>query len=251
MKTFGALLRLLQLFAVLGLALPAEAAPPAKRLDCALGYFDTRFDAALSIEPIDQLDTRLSARGGDGHSVGCSVQILNGLYAYGKVSEADAEFNLTSTFLGDTAADAFDLDVRFQRFGLGYVRAIGDTLSLYGQIGYAKADYDFEPIAIIFDLGDANYDSAYPTTESEGLDIESGVTWSPSSRLELGGFARFTENSSLTIIDDGGLAFAQKNDDDVRAGVRTKYRITEPVFVTADAEFGDVDTLFVGLGVRF
>lgn len=230
---------------------PVLASPPADRVDCALGWFDASFETTRSLSPVNPLETTLSARGGDGGAIDCAVRIHNGLYAYGEVGKADARLDVSLTLDDETSLGTFDLDAEYQRIGVGYVHPIADQLSLYGQIGYLKSDYEFEPIFVILDSGAAQLGPAELRNDSDGLDFESGLTWTASERLEVGGFARFAEKNSLTFGGAGNSVFALENEDDFRVGARIRFQLAKPVHFAADAEFGDLDTLFLGLGVRF
>ena len=236
---------------IIGISMPVYAAPPDGRLDCAVGWFDASVETALSIEPIEVLDIQLNTRGGDGNAISCSVQVLDGLYVYGELGRADAQLDVALTFDNETAVGTFGLEAKFQRLGLGYAHPIGDQLSLFGQIGYLNSVYDFEPIFVILDSGGAQFGPADLENESEGVDLELGLSWMPSDRLELSGFARFAGNNSLSFDGDGGLAFVRDNKNDFRIGTRARFQLTGPAFFAADAEFGDMDTLFLGLGLRF
>ncbi len=236
---------------VVGLVVPAHASPPAERLDCALGWFDAGFEATRPLSPIDPLDTTLSTRGGDGSAVNCALRIHQGLYVYGEVGKADAHLDVSLTLDDETSVERFGLDAEFQRIGVGYVHSMSEQLSLYGQVGYLNSDYDFEPFFVILDSGAAQVGSPDLRNDSDGLDFEGGLTWTASDRLEIGGFARFAEKNTLTFGGDGDTVFALQNEDDFRVGARIRFQLATPVHVMADAEFGDMDTLFLGLGLNF
>lgn len=239
------------LIIVAGLAIPVQAAPPAERLDCAVGWFDLSVETSRTLSPVDPLDTRFSTRGGDGTAINCAVRIHSGLYAYGEVGKADANLDVSLTFADETTVDTFDLDAEFQRIGVGYVHSIADQLSLYGQIGYLNSDYEFEPIFVILDAGATQFGPAGLQNDSDGLDFESGLIWAASNRWEVTGFARFAEKNRLSFTGNEDYVFALENEDDFRIGARIRFQLTEPVHLAADAEFGDMDTLFLGLGLRF
>lgn len=251
MRVFKYILFTLCCFTVTGIAVPVKASPPTERMDCAVGWFDASIETSRSLSPIDPLDTTLSTRGGEGSAINCAVRIHSGLYAYGEVGKADAHVDVSLTLDDETSVGSFDLDAEFQRIGLGYVHSIADQLSLYGQIGYLNSDYDFEPIFVILESGAAQFGPADLRNDSDGLDFEGGLTWTASDRLELGAFARFAEQNSLAFGGDGETVFALENEDDFRIGARIRFQLAKPVHFAADAEFGDMDTLFLGLGVHF
>lgn len=251
MRVFRYILIPLSCLAAAALAVPVQAAPPTDRVDCAIGWFDASIETSRSLSPIDPLDTTLSTRGGEGSAIDCAVRIHDGLYAYGGVGKADAHLDVSLTLDGETSVGTFDLDAEFLRLGVGYVHALADRLSLYGQVGYLNSDYDFEPIFVILQSGAAQLGPADLQNDGDGLDFEGGLTWAASDRLEATGFARFAEKNSLSFGGDGDTVFALENEDDFRVGARVRFQLAKPIYFTADAEFGDMDTLFLGLGVRF
>ena len=251
MKVFGNIFVTLFCFAASGVAVSVQAAPPADRLDCSVGWFDASIETSRSLSPVDPLDTRLSTRGGEGGAIDCAVRIHSSLYAYGGIGRADAHLDVSLTLDGETSVGTFDLDAEFMRIGLGYVHSIADHLSFYGQVGYLNSDYDFEPIFVILDSGAAQFGPAELQNDSDGLDFEGGLVWTASDRLELSGFARFAEKNALVFGGDGDSVFALENEDDFRIGARLRLQLAKPLHFAADAEFGDMDTLFLGLGLRF
>lgn len=242
---------LVSLLTAIGVASPSKAAPPIQRVDCAFGYFDASFNEELKIESLNAIDTRLNARGRSGQAMSCSAQIWDGLYAYGEYGEADGELQFISTSEAGAIIDVFDMDITYRRLGFGYIHSIGDAFSLYGQIGWAEGDYDFEPIFMILDSDATQHGSDEMSNSTGGLDVEFGIAWSFWSRFELSGFVRFAENNSFAFDEDAGPSLTGQNEDDVRVGARTRYRIADPVFISAETQFGEVDTLFFGLGVLF
>ena len=251
MKTRPTIPGIAGLLGLVCLSLPADAASPAERLNCALGYFDVEFDSGLSLEHANDVDTQINVHGGDGRAIDCSLRMVGGLYLHGEASESDGRLSFASSVDGGTDFTEFDADISYQRLSIGYRVPIGDQFSFYGQLGYSNSDYDFDPIFTILDTPTPGPSAYGSDGDSDGLDVESGFTWSPVDRLKLGGFAHFAENSRLAFDESAGIALLRDNKDDLRFGMHVRYQITDPVFLTTNVEFGSVDTLFLGLGVRY
>lgn len=251
MKTRPTIAGLAVMLGLICLSVPADAASPSERLNCALGYFDVDFDSGLSLSQANVADAQINVRGSDGHALDCSLRILGGWYAHGEASETDGTLSFSSQMDGAADVSGFDADMSFQRLSIGYSVPIGDQFSLYGQLGYSNSDYDFDPIFTIFDALAPEPGSYGSGGDSDGLDVEGGFIWSPIDRLGLSGFAHFAGNSRLAFNESAGIALLRDNKDDLRVGMHLKYRIMDPVFLTTDIAFGSVDTLFLGLGVRY
>ena len=232
-------------------ALPAYGFPPEERVSCALGWYDAEIEATQIIDPAEFIDIRLSTRGGDGNAGKCSINLYEGLYGYGEYGRAEAKLDVALTLDDETGTGTFGLDAEFQRIGLGFARMIGEQLRVHGQIGYLKSDYDFDQIFVILPSGAGQLGPAKFRNRTEGVDLQGGMSWRFSDRIEVGGYARLAAKNRLSFDNGGSIAFEQKNKDDLRIGAKFKLQLMESVFVSADAEFGEMDTLFVGLGAQF
>lgn len=228
-----------------------EASPPTKRADCAVGWFDVAIDAQQNVRSVDPRDTRFRATGGDGKAINCAVRIHNGLYAYGEIGEVDAGLNVSLTLDNVESVETFDLNADFRRIGVGYDLSVSNDIDIYGQIGYLHSDYDFEPIFVIFGSVPSQTDSAGFQNKGNGIDFETGFVWTSSESLAMSGFVRFAERNRLTFGGSDTPVFAVRNEDDTRVGAQIRVRLAEPIHLAAEAEFGSLDILFVGLAVRF
>ena len=131
----------------------AHAAPPLNRAECSLGYSSLHLDERASVEPIEVLDIELSADGGDGFAVDCAARLLGDVYVYGDYREHSGAFNVGLSFDDETQTGTFGLDVKRTRIGFGYEHGLGNEVAIYGQIGYASADYDYETVFVVLDSG--------------------------------------------------------------------------------------------------
>lgn len=243
-------------FAVASLAVtlltePARATPPKNRVSCAIGYSALALDERASVEPIDVLDIQLGADGGPGVAADCAVGITAGVYLYGGYRQNDGSFDVTLTFDDEAKTGSFDLDAERWRIGLGYEHALGERVAAYGQIGYASADYDYEPVFVVLDSGGAQFGPANLQSSDGGLDLEAGVTWQALDRLKLGGFVRFAQNHQLSFDEHSGFSFSQRNEDAVMVGSRARLELVGPFHIAGDVVLGDIEEVVIGVGVDF
>jgi hypothetical protein len=165
------------------------------------GY--TYFDVGYIRTDIDDLDENLDTLGLAG-----SVAVTENFYLFTDYEDGSAE-------IGDVDIDANTLDA-----GLGVNFALTDTVDLFGEASYVRAELEAG------EFGDI---------DENGYGLSAGLRAMVLPQLEL--------NAGLSYIDIDGL-------DDTSVDVGAVWRLTDVIALVLGASFAD-DANSYGAGVRF
>ncbi|MEE4361585.1 MAG: outer membrane beta-barrel protein [Pseudomonadales bacterium] len=138
---------------------------------------------------------------------------LGGSYAASDLVHVFAGYRDGSidTNFGDIDISEFDL-------GIGVNPQLSDTVDLFGRIGWATADVDFDG------FGDA---------DDDGFTVQAGVRAMVTPQWEI----------------NGGIRYVDLGDDETELGIGTVYTVSDIVAITGDLGFSNDRTTF-GIGVR-
>lgn len=218
------------------------SAGPARAQGIDYSYVELRYinrDLGVFFESGGVVPATLKGNDGDGYGFAGSLLLLRNVYITGEyISGVDIDLNTVLTDGSQTIAAGAPLETKYARLGIGLRTSLIPGIDAFAEVAYERTDLNFDGIDVTFDSGSGLTLSGLNVDEN-GLDYRAGLRVMLGTRLELMGYARFTEQqlSQISIDSDGNV---QLGDETVYGGAVTYY-LSRNLAIGATYESGDLD----------
>ncbi len=218
------------------------SAGPALAQGIDYSYVELRYinrDLGVFFESGGVVPTTLKGDDGDGYGFAGSLLLLRNVYITGEyISGVDIDLNTVLTDGSQTVAAGAPLETKYARLGIGLRVSLIPGVDAFGEVAYERTDLNFDGIDVTFDAG-GGLTLAGLSVDENGLDYRAGLRFMLGTRLELMGYARFTEQqlSEISIDSEGNV---ELGDETVYGGAVT-YKLSRNLGIGATYESGDLD----------
>lgn len=196
-------------------------------------YVANDVTASGSQSPVPSQTVSSETQDGDGVAVGGSVAIGERFYFVGAYQSSiiDVKGVVTNPLGVTPVEDNFDLVQT--SIGFGYQKELRPNFDLNAELTLDGMDYDFGSFA------GEDFD-----TNDSGLGAKAGFRWNPIEKLEVNGFARWSEVGSPKID-------THEFEADTTVGFGINWYFIQDLGVGLNFESGDVETTTISMRFSF